>query len=301
MSHPPSERVFVSPEALQELLRAAKGARPTVLEVGSGEGADFLEGHVPTAVYADAGDFERPPLWKRIPDSELFARLESLGLRCPARPIVLYGRNVRGTLAAARVAVLLLYAGAADVRLLDGGLAAWQSALLPLDSGTEPQPSPGVWEGSVMPGVFCGLEDVRKVVERPVTEAAEEAEAEGKRRDEAEDFIDDPLLVSIRNHDEQVGISTGYPYILTAGRIPRDTWGLAGCSTPQHMEEFLHSHSGRLLPLQEILAKWTRLRLSASRRLIFYCGTSWRASLAFMVARALGWPQLSVYDGGWLE
>lgn len=33
----------------------------------------------------------------------------------------------------------------------------------------------------------------------------------------------------------------------------------------------------------------------------FYCGTGWRASETFMYARAMGWKNVSVYDGGWYE
>jgi len=33
----------------------------------------------------------------------------------------------------------------------------------------------------------------------------------------------------------------------------------------------------------------------------FYCGTGWRASEAFLYACWLGWKNISIYDGGWLE
>ena len=37
------------------------------------------------------------------------------------------------------------------------------------------------------------------------------------------------------------------------------------------------------------------------RQTIFYCGTGWRASLAFFYAWLMGWERIAVYDGGWLE
>jgi thiosulfate/3-mercaptopyruvate sulfurtransferase len=36
-------------------------------------------------------------------------------------------------------------------------------------------------------------------------------------------------------------------------------------------------------------------------RIAFYCGTGWRASLAFFYAWLMGWEHISVYDGGWFE
>jgi thiosulfate/3-mercaptopyruvate sulfurtransferase len=36
-------------------------------------------------------------------------------------------------------------------------------------------------------------------------------------------------------------------------------------------------------------------------QIAFYCGTGWRASLAFFYAWLMGWQRISVYDGGWLE
>jgi thiosulfate/3-mercaptopyruvate sulfurtransferase len=33
----------------------------------------------------------------------------------------------------------------------------------------------------------------------------------------------------------------------------------------------------------------------------FYCGTGWRGSEAFYNAWLMGFPRISVYDGGWYE
>jgi thiosulfate/3-mercaptopyruvate sulfurtransferase len=41
--------------------------------------------------------------------------------------------------------------------------------------------------------------------------------------------------------------------------------------------------------------------MHADQRAAFYCGTGWRASEAFFYAYLMGWSQIAVYDGGWLE
>jgi 3-mercaptopyruvate sulfurtransferase SseA len=33
----------------------------------------------------------------------------------------------------------------------------------------------------------------------------------------------------------------------------------------------------------------------------FYCGTGWRAAETWFYAYLMGWPDISVYDGGWYE
>ena len=41
--------------------------------------------------------------------------------------------------------------------------------------------------------------------------------------------------------------------------------------------------------------------IKPEQQVSFYCGTGWRASETFMYARAMGWNNVSVYDGGWYE
>ena len=81
--------------------------------------------------------YEYAPLWTRVSDAALEARLLSEGVRYDTT-VVLYGRD---TTAAARAAVLLMYAGVDDVRILDGGFVAWSAAGYPIaTTATRPQP-----------------------------------------------------------------------------------------------------------------------------------------------------------------
>jgi thiosulfate/3-mercaptopyruvate sulfurtransferase len=117
---------------------------------------DYLAGHVPTAVWADLdADFADPPAADRrggrhpLPDpGRLRHRLRSWGLRA-ADSVVTYAAD---SIATARAWWVLRWAGRPRVTVLDGSLAAWIQAGLPLAVGPEPQVPEGDVE--VHPGAM---------------------------------------------------------------------------------------------------------------------------------------------------
>jgi thiosulfate/3-mercaptopyruvate sulfurtransferase len=116
-------RQLPSPAWLARLLAgvpvlAAPGGAWRLFEVGCDSVAAYQSGHIPGAGYIDTNRLERQPLWNKVSDDALLALLLENGIRHDTT-VILYGRN---SLAAARAAHLMLYAGVADVRLLDGGL-----------------------------------------------------------------------------------------------------------------------------------------------------------------------------------
>ncbi|MDC8759807.1 sulfurtransferase [Janthinobacterium fluminis] len=266
---------LVPPARLAALLAAAPHWR--LFEVGCGGAAQFCAGHIPGAGYLDTNDMERAPLWNKVPDAELLQLLLRHGVRHDSS-VVLYGRN---PLAAARAAQLMLYAGVADVRLLDGGLAAWRGAGGALATGAPRRYRAAAAFGAPFPARPDYLIDaarVRQLLRQP-----------------------DAALVSIRTWREFTGQTSGYGYIDARGDIPGARWGRAGAGDDINSMSEFHDAAGRMLPAEAIGALWRGAGVHAGQQAAFYCGTGWRASLAFYYAWLMGWPRISVYDGGWCE
>ncbi|WP_332878577.1 sulfurtransferase [Massilia sp. S19_KUP03_FR1] len=266
-------RHLVAPADLAAL--AAGDVR--LFEVGFGALPAFLAGHIPGAAYLDTAQLESAPLWNKVDDSVLLALLLRCGV-CHDSIVILYGRN---NLAAARAAHLMLYAGVADVRLLDGGFHGWVALGLPGEAGPGASYPPAATFGTAVPahpGYLLDMAAVRRL-----------------RRD------DPGVLVSVRTWPEYQGHTSGYPYIAARGDIPGARWGrILNDDDINGMSEF-HRGDGRMAHQDAIRRIWMDAGIHPGRRAVFYCGTGWRASLAFFYAWLMGWEEIGVYDGGWCE
>ena len=141
--------VLITPNELAERIDA--GAGPRLLDVrwrlgGPPGREEFRAGHLPGAVYVDLDEELAAPAGPGVgrhplPDpAALEAAARSWGLH-DGEPVVVYDDN--GNLSAARAWWLLRWAGVSDVRMLDGGLAAWRAAGQPVVDGDEPAPARG--------------------------------------------------------------------------------------------------------------------------------------------------------------
>lgn len=237
----------------------------------------FLQSHIPGALYLDTNCLEVEPFWNVVADQDLLRILLDLGI-CHDTTVVLYGRS---TTAAARAAHVMLYAGVQDVRLLDGGFAAWLHAALPTEAGECAEPVPATHFGVAFPACphyMIGTGQARQLLKRP-----------------------DGVLASIRTWDEFTGKTSGYCYIKAKGDIPGARWGRAGDGDDMNSMRDFQQPDGTMKPAREICEFWAEEGIRADQEVAFYCGTGWRASLAFYYAWLMGWERISVYDGGWFE
>lgn len=148
-------------EALAELMA---GDRPPVLvDVrftlnGPPGRPEYEQGHLPNAQWVDLErELSAPPgVGGRhpLPDPAVFdAAMRRVGVDAD-RTVVAY--DAGNALAASRLWWLLTDAGHPDVRVLDGGLAAWRAAGRPLEIGPGRPVSPGSFRGR--PGLRARLD-----------------------------------------------------------------------------------------------------------------------------------------------
>ncbi len=249
----------------------------------------YLSGHIPGAIDMDTLALEAPETWNRRSSDELKQALEAHGITADTT-VVLYGKFLKpdnndpfpgsaaGHIGAIRLAMIMMYAGVKDVRVLNGGFKSWESAGYPVSNKDVPKipvDNFGV-EIPAHPEIIVDIDEAKQMLKAP-----------------------DAELVSVRSWAEFIGEVSGYNYIEKKGRIPGAVFGNCG-SDAYHMENYRNiDHTTR--EAQEIIANWQAAGITPDKHLAFYCGTGWRGSEAWFNAWLLGWSKVSVFDGGWFE
>lgn len=249
----------------------------------------YLSGHIPGAIDMDTLALEAPETWNRRSPLELKEAFEKHGITSDTT-VIMYGKfmfpdnadkfpgSAAGDIGAIRNAFIMMYAGVKDVRVLNGGFQSWT------DDGFE-----------------ISFVDVPK---SPVAEFGVDIPRHPEYAvdtPEAKEIIASPNaeLVCVRSWPEYIGEVSGYNYIEAKGRIPGAVFADCG-SDAYHMENYRNiDHTTR--EFHEIAENWIKNGITPHKHLAFYCGTGWRGSEAWFNAWLMGWPHVSVYDGGWFE
>ncbi|MFI1739808.1 sulfurtransferase [Streptomyces sioyaensis] len=260
--------IITATELASEL---AQPAAPVLLDVryqlGGPPGRPQYEaGHVPGAVYVDLdselaappGPTGRHPL----PDLEvLTGAMRAAGVRAD-RPVVVYDGGQ--SWAAARAWWLLRWTGHPDVRVLDGGLAAWQASggALSVD-----QPAPPTGDFTPLPGALPVLtaDDAAALARRGVLLDARAAE---RYRGEVEPI--DPV----------------------AGHIP----GAVSAPTTENVAE----GSTVFRAASELARRFASLGATADAEVGVYCGSGVSAAHEVLALAVAGVPA-ALYVGSWSE
>jgi len=249
----------------------------------------YLSGHIPTAIDMDTLALESPETWNRRSPEELKSALEHHGITADTT-VILYGKfmnpdnaddfpgSAAGHIGAIRNAMIMIYAGVKDVRVLNGGFQSWIDA--GFDISTEDVSKKPVNDFGVKipanPQIIVDIEEAKQMIKS-----------------------DDADIVSVRSWAEYIGEVSGYNYIKKKGRIPGAVFGNCGTDA-YHMENYRNvDHTVR--EAQEVVAIWKEAGITPDKHTAFYCGTGWRGSEAFFNAWLMGWPRVSVFDGGWFE
>jgi thiosulfate/3-mercaptopyruvate sulfurtransferase len=274
LEHLPGYEKLVYAEWLNKQIQERPSRDSSLFEVSWRGFREYEAGHISGAKHLDLYSFESPLSHNICEDDELLKKIQSYGITHNSS-IVLYGRDM---MPATRAACILMYAGVEDVRILNGGLKSWLEAGFTVEPGVQ-HPAYVVDFGvdkPINPGYIIGIEAVKQLL----------LEKTG-------------LLVSVQSWNEFNGETSGYEYIESKGHIPGAIWGYSG-SDPYHLQDY-RNLDDTMRSYIEIASNWQKISITPDKRVVFYCGTGWRASEVFFYAYLMGWRNISVFDGGWFE
>ncbi len=243
--------------------------RPTVLDVrwrlgGPPGRPDYLTGHIPGAVFVDLERDVSGPAGDGgrhpLPEPEaLQAALRAAGVRA-GHPVVVYDDG--DGMPAARLWWTLRWAGHDAVRVLDGGYAAWLAAGRPVEPG---EVSPAAGDITVRPG---GM---------PVLDAGDAADL--ARRGV---LLDARAAVRFRGETEPIDAVAGH--IPAAVNLPKDE---------------LTGADGRLLPPEELRARFQSAGISEGTDIGAYCGSGVTEAHTVLALEVAGFHHPALYVGSW--
>src|SRR5882762_10342205 len=158
--------------SVQWLSGHLKDSKVVVLDIRSAiDGSTpeaFVEAHIPGAVHSDYDKggwrVERNGVPFMVPTTaELEKLIGELGIDEDSHVVVVpAGVSYSDFGAAARTYWTLKYAGIGNVSILDGGLAAWKSAGLTLDTGAR-APSPAIFTSTIDKSILALASEVEKL------------------------------------------------------------------------------------------------------------------------------------------
>lgn len=260
---------MITADELAELL-ASRLEAPSVLDVrwqiATGPDRDaYLEAHIPGAVFVDLDRQLADPPSERgrhpLPGAERFtAEMQGAGVS-DQRPVVVY--DAATSMSAARAWWLLRYFGHPDVRVLDGGIAAWTAAGHPVMSGIESAP----------PGDFVAAPSGMRVV------------SVGQVQDVAARGV----LIDGRARERYLGVSE--PIDPVAGHIP----GARNRPTSENVDT-----DGRFLPPGVLRDAFRRLGVAEDAPIVAYCGSGVTAAHEVLALEHAGY-RAALYPGSWSE
>lgn len=238
---------------------------------GGGQAA-YEEAHIPGAVHTDYDKsgwrVTRGDVPFMLPTTaELEKLIGDLGIDETSRVVVVpAGTDYHDFGAAARTYWTLKVAGVTDVSILDGGVAAWKAAGLPVESGVS-KPSPTIFTATINEAMITRVGDVSK---------AQDAK--------------NATLIDARPPQFYSGKEKA-PFAKAYGHIP----GAISVDSATFFDEANH----RLKPRTELQALANKLPKGP---VITYCNTGhWAATDWFVLHELLGRTDVSMYYGSMVE
>ncbi len=231
--------------------------------------AEYLEAHIPGAVYfdIDAASDLNSPLPHMLPAAADFAeRMARLGLNDSDRLVVYDGSGVN--LSAPRAWWTFRTFGHEQVAVLDGGIGKWRREQRTLEQGSVQLP----------PGSFTARLDHAAVRDLAAVRSNILSRSE--------------QLVDVRSRGRFEGVEAEPRPGLRAGHVP------GSINLP--FTELVRS-DGTLRPPEELRRRLTEAGIDLSRPVIATCGSGTSACALILGLHSIGHKETAVYDGAWAE
>ncbi len=265
--------IIAPAEALKLIENGNAKGKPIVIDTRGGY-KDYFRGHLPTAHHLNfdtlRGTDHGVPV-QYLPDDLTKALLVRAGVdRQRTHLVYATGEALPNDeiLSASMVAYVLEKFGIDDVRIVDGGLAGWQSQKLPVTQeyfGNPPGTLPTIQNASI--GI--AIDELLKLKTEP-----------------------NVIVVDARPKNEYLGKDDIW---LRKGHIP----GAVSFHWARLMEK---SNTHKFLPAESAQAELKAAGITPDKQIVVYCGTSREGSLLrFYLKHVAGYPNVRLYEGSWKE
>ena len=263
---------LVHPEALASTQWLEEHLRDPAVRIvdarfGQSE-SGFSSGHIPGAVrvspLTDLRDTTRTNVHVAPAPAQFEALMSRLGI-ARTNTVVVY--DAEGGLWCARLWWLLRYYGHPDAKLLHGGLGKWRRENRPLED-TVRQPVRSAFRAQAHPELRATFDQVREAVGQT-----------------------NIIILDALPGDQFSGKQPVMPG-LPAGHIP----SAKNVPAPSNL-----ASNGELLAPEKLAAMYGQAGVTRSVPVITYCGVGYYGAFTFYVLYQLGYENVRLYDGSWVE
>jgi thiosulfate/3-mercaptopyruvate sulfurtransferase len=264
----------ISPADAKKLIDTADVTRKPVVIDTRGGYKDYFRAHLPTAHHLNFDTLrgtDRGVPVQYLPDDLTRALLIRAGIDRNRTHLIYATGDVLPNdeiLSASMVAFVLEKFGVQDIRIVDGGLAGWQKARLPVTQEYFGNPG-GTLPESMNTGIAIAVDEVLERKAKPGV-----------------------VLVDARPHNEYLGNDDIW---LRKGHIP----GAISFHWARLMDK---ENTHQFRPMAQTKAELESAGLTPDKEIIVYCGTSREGSLLrFYLRHVAGYPKVRLYEGSWKE
>jgi thiosulfate/3-mercaptopyruvate sulfurtransferase len=254
-------QLLTAPPELHAALRSDR--KPLIIDLRPAE--TFAAGHIPGAVHLDLWgvslvDTDPGPLKAFMWIVDHLFNLRGVEA---STPVVVYEDN--SGMRAARAFWFLEYFGHQHVQVLDGGIAAWTAAQLPVTTEAAAPPK-STWTGMPRPETIATWRDVRDRLGRS-----------------------DTVIIDTRSDGEYRGTNVRAK---RGGAIP----GAVHIEWTRNL-----GPDGAFKPADDLRKMYETAGVTSDKEIITYCQGGYRAAHAYLALRLLGYPRVRNYTGSWKE